>query len=108
MFRGLDRAVAMDHDVACHDEETGRLELVSRPVRRRAEEYDAIDLTRPRGDRCIAGRPASHTASDNRHALRARLSQVADGGQNIQVKRRTHGVGLTRTSGFTVAAEVER
>src|ERR1035437_9795688 len=63
---------------------------------------------RPRSDRCITSSHASHAASYYRHALRARLSQIADSGQNIQVKRRIHRVGLARSSRFPVAAEVER
>lgn len=94
--------------VACHDEQGGGLELVSRVVRRRTEQYQAIDLTRPRSDRCIASSPASHAAPDYRHALRTRFSQIADSSQDIQVKRRIHRVGLARASRFTVAAEVER
>jgi hypothetical protein len=67
---------------------------------------EAIDWLR--GYRCIACSSPSHAASDHRHALRTRLPQVPDSGQNIQMKRRVHRIGVAGASRFTVAAEVER
>jgi hypothetical protein len=89
------------------NEQSGTLELVGRAVGRRAEENHTIDLSRPRADRRIAGSSASHAAADNRHGLCAHLTQIAHSGQDIQVKRSIHRVGVAGASRFAVAAEVD-
>jgi hypothetical protein len=52
--------------------------------------------------------PPPMLPSDNRHSLCARLAEIADRRQHIQVERCIHRIGVTWPSGLAVAAEVER
>ena len=63
----------------------------------------------PRQARAISrGSSSSQATAHYRYALGAGLSQIADSGQYIQVKRRAHRVGVPRASRLTVATKVER
>jgi len=79
--------------IARNNEESGCFELIGGAVRSRAEKYQAIDLAGCE-DRGIASSAASHAATDYRNSLGAIFMEIADGGQDIEVKRRIHGIGI--------------
>jgi hypothetical protein len=99
--------VAWAKVVAASDEQFPAFHQLGLIASLAAQEYQAVDLTWLRLNRCYAGRVTAHASADNRYTLGADLSQVMNRRQHIEVKRRIQRLGLAGAARLAVTTEVD-
>jgi hypothetical protein len=89
------------------DEQSARLQLFCREVRRGTQKYDAVNLAWEGFDRCIARGGATEAAPDYGHRFSALRFQVANCGEHVVVKGGVIEIRLGRTARAAESAEVD-